>query len=232
MVHCFKSNQVALLYYIKRIMKTLVSIGFLFLMSLSMFAQDQTPNIQTEKKSRFRLIGDNRRTFVERQSASIFGLRLGYRLNDKFESGIGVYSSNLFGLLGNSVDKVYIDNSSAIPEAFSSEIGFHYASIFGEYAFYKNQRFLFTVNTQLGVGWVDIDFVEPDEQKDDLMEFKILIEHSVKVEIKTFDWLVISPGVGYRYLLFGEDQLQEAFNAPIFIIGASINFKRLFNKDK
>lgn len=56
---------------------------------------------------------------------------------------------------------------------------------------------------------------------------KTIVEHSFKAKVRTFSWLDLIGGVGYRYLLNGETQIKKAFNAPIYIIGASINFKQL-----
>lgn len=87
-----------------------------------------------------------------------------------------------------------------------------------------------TFNNQIGLGWVDIEFKDPNILKEDLRENKSLVEHSLKVDFQTFEWLRLNAGVGFRYLIEGEDQIKKAFNAPIYIAGFSIDFKFLYHK--
>lgn len=206
---------------------------FLGLLSFQLHAQElKVSEKDVEKKARFVFQGDSRQTIINRRSVGIWGVRLGALFDEKKEIGVGLYSSNLFGILGSSLKKDYEDNSVIPSEFFSSEIGFHYLSIYGEYTIIKNKRLIFTANTQVGGGWVDIEFVEPNEDKSDIREGKGIIEHSVKVDVQTLKWLRLSGGIGYRYLIAGEDQIKKAFNAPIYIVGFSIDFKQLFGKKK
>lgn len=193
---------------------------FLFFATAALFSQ--TSN---EIASQFQ--GDSRRTFVNRESVNIFGIRGGVAFNQKYELGIGVYSSNLFGVLGRTVDKNYLDKTADPAIQVPSEIGFHYFSIYGEYTILKNNRLELTTNNQIGLGWVDIDFIATTQGRESIQEGKSLLEHSIKADIKTFEWLRLIGGVGYRYLIGGEAQIKEAFNAPIYIIGFSIDFKLL-----
>ena len=205
---------------------------FIFCLSFSLQAQEGAPQAQEEEKekSKFRYQGDSRRTFVDNNSVGISGIRGGYQWAPRFEAGIGIYSSNLFGILGSSVSKDYEDTRTSTPSAiFPAEIGFHYGSIYGEYTIIENKRLIFTANSQVGLGWVDIEF-EENANKDRIREGKSLIEHSIKADVLTLKWLRLIGGVGYRYLTFGEQQLKDAFNAPIYIVGFSIDFKTLFKK--
>lgn len=196
--------------------------------SISLYAQEANiiENNETTKVSiLFEL--DSRRTIINRKSVGIYGARLGALINQKVEFGVGVYSSNLFGILGNSVNKNYTDNSLDPPAIFDSEIGFHYFSLFSEYRLINKERIVFTLNSQIGTGWVDISFVDVTPPKEDIRELKSLIEHSIKADIKTFSWLRLIGGVGYRYLIQGERQIKDAFNAPIYIIGFSVDLRLL-----
>lgn len=186
------------------------------------------------QKTRLRFAGDSRITFINKNSVSIYGIRLGLLFKDKIEVGLGVYSTNLLGLLGSSVSKEYIDDSRNPATSFNSEIGFHYFSIFGEYRLLNTNRLVLTFNTQLGLGSAVIEFTETNEDENTVRRTKILIEHSLKVDVKTFDWLRLAAGGGYRYLLDNDQQLKDAFNSPIVIIGFTIDYgllkRKLFNK--
>jgi len=203
-----------------------IIIIFLFFASL-ITAQESESN-----KPDFQFQIDSRQTFVSRKSATIFGIRGGVLIDNKYGLGLGIYSSNLFGILGRTVQKDYIDNSLEPPQTFSSEVGFHYFSFYGEYTILENTRWKFTANSQIGTGRVDISFNEPAEPKQSIRTGKNLIEHSIKADVKTFEWLRLKAGIGYRYLTGGETQVKQAFNAPIYIISFSIDFKKLFAKNK
>ncbi len=204
----------------------------LFLSTLISHAQEVPKDEKEEspKKSLFRFQGDSRQTIINRKSVGIYGVRLGVLFEGDKEVGLGVYSSNLFGILGNTVAKDYQHNSVVPPLILPASFGFHYFSIYGEYTIMRNRKLLLTTNSQLGHGWVDIDFTDTNIDKSRLRERKWLMEHSVKIDVETFEWLRIMGGMGYRYLIAGERQIKDTFNAPIYILGFSIDFKKLFKK--
>lgn len=217
-------------------MKRLSIILFLLLLFTTIQAQDSnTENTEEEeteekKESNIRFQGDSRRTFINRKVVNITGVRLGYAINEKYEAGIGLYSSNLLGFLGKEVKKDYVDNSLNPPESFPASIGFHYISLYGEYLLLDKGRLRLTANTQFGLGRVYISFDEVIGEKEEIRENKTLVEHSIKADVEIFKWLRIMGGAGYRYLLAGEPQIKDAFNAPILIIGFSVDLKKLFKK--
>ena len=216
-------------------MKSQVTIVFLFIMfSLSLFGQDSNGNeeIKSESKPSLRFQGDSRRTIINKKSVGITGIRLGVLFKEKTEVGLGIYSSNLFGILGSTLEKDYQDKSTTPPIIFPAEIDFQYFSIYGEYRLVNTNRLVLTANSQVGLGFVNIDFVEPTNEREDKREGKGLIEHSIKADVKTLRWLRLIGGVGYRYLIAGEQQLKDAFNAPIYIVGFSVDFKNIRRKDK
>ena len=209
----------------------LIIISFLLLSSSAMYSQalENTEPQETIEKRQLRFQGDSRRTIINNKSVGIFGVRLGVLFDEKKEIGLGVYSSNLFGILGSSVEKEYKDNGAVPIVMLPAEIGFHYVSVYGEYVMIRNTRLIFTANSQLGLGWVDIDF-DDLANRNSKREGKGMIEHSVKLDVKVSDWLRLMGGIGYRYLVAGEPQIKETFNAPIFITGFSIDIKKLFSK--
>lgn len=189
-------------------------------------------NAQTsESGSRIRIDLDARRTLVNKKSAAIDGIRLGYALSEKQEIGVGLYTSNLFGLLNRAVDKDYLNQDASPTDAIPSRISFDYLSVFAERGLYENNRWKLTGNLQLGAGRVLIDLSRPVDGEERIQELKNLVEYSLKADVLTFDWLRLIGGVGYRHLIGGEDQVRDAFNAPIFIVGFSLDFKKLFGKD-
>ena len=132
--------------------------------------------------------------------------------------------------MGSDVSKDYIDNSIPAANTFASEVGFHYFSVYGEYHLISSRRLLLSVNTQVGAGRVDDNFPELNLERDRVREIKSLVEHSIKADVLTLPWLRTIGGIGYRYLPSGEDQIKDAFNSPIYIVGFSIDYKRLFGK--
>jgi len=189
-----------------------------------------TNAIETDNTSGLRFNFDFRRTLVNKEVVGISGIRLGVPISNKVEVGLGVYSSNLFGILGTRVNKDYEDIRTDPVSIFPAEIGFSYFSAFGEYTLVHTDGLTLTTNTQYGLGWVDIDFTEPNVSKPSIRERKSLVEHSIKANVKVFEWLRVTGGVGYRYLIKAEPQVKRAFDAPIWITGVSIDFKKVFPK--
>ena len=201
-------------------------------MCLVCFSQEQpsTEIATTKSKSSLVFQGDSRRTIINKESVAIYGIRIGVLFHEKYEVGIGGYSSNLFGILGSTVDKNYQDNTTTPPSILASRIGFHYFSIYGEYTLLNKDRIILTTNNQIGLGWVDIDFTDPFVLRERKTQAKSLIEHSIKANVKVLEWLRLTGGLGYRYLIGGEDQIRKTFNAPIYNIGFSVDLKVLRTK--
>jgi len=215
-------------------LKDLPFVLIFLLLPFVNFAQDQETETETEittdEKWSFRLDFDSRRTFVQRNSVRIFGLRVGLHKN-KFGFGVGYYSSRSYGIFDRSISKNYTDNRLNPPQEFPAEFDFDYFSIFGDYILFKKNRWQVTANTQLGFGRVDINFLD-GTNSNNIKERKALVEHSIKVNYQLLRWLRIDTGVGYRYLIAGEEQIKNAFNAPIFIVGLTFNFREIFRKRK
>lgn len=182
---------------------------------------------QEEKNVRFSLQLDSRNTFVRKETVGIFGVRAGLIFNNKFEMGLGVYGTRLLDFLGKEVNKDYLDQSLNPAQLVPAKIGFEYASLYGEYLVLENQRWNLTVNSQYGMGRVNIRIQEANNTERLKRERKGLVEHSVKAKYQFNSWLQLIGGLGYRYLLSGEKQIKDAFNAPIYLVTAEIDFKQL-----
>lgn len=209
----------------KNLTLKLLVVVLLGVLSLPSFAQEKK-----EKNIGFRLQFDSRRTFVDREAVGIFGIRSGLQYKNKFELGVGFYGSRIFEFLGKEVEKDYKDKSFDPPEPIPSKVRFDYASVYGEYTVLNNSKWRLTANSQFGIGRVNIFLTDGSERR--IREGKTLLEHSFKARHHTRPWLDLIGGLGYRYLLVGERQIKDAFNAPIYIISADIDFKRLFKGKK
>lgn len=186
-----------------------------------------TAQEETESSVQFSIQLDSRNTFVRTEAVGIFGVRAGLVFNKKFELGLGAYGTRLLDFLGKEVEKDYLDESLSPAQLVPALIGFEYTSLYGEYLVIENDRWNITVNSQYGMGRVNIRIQEPNDMERLKRERKSLVEHSVKAKYQFNSWLQLIGGLGYRYLLSGEKQVKKAFNAPIYIISAEIDFKTL-----
>ncbi len=197
---------------------------FMVFNTLAMNAQDST----RVKNMNFVVQLDSRNTFVRDKAVGIFGIRGGFLYKKRYELGLGIYGTRLLDLLGREVEKDYLDNNRNPAQLRPALIGFEYASLYGEYVVMRNLRWHITVNSQYGMGRVNIRLTEPNGTESLKRERKSLVEHSVKAKHEVNTWLQLVGGFGYRYLLSGQDQVKKAFNAPIYIISAEIDFKNLW----
>jgi len=183
---------------------------------------------QEVKKAELRVQFDSRNTLVDKETVGIFGLRVGLPIKNKYEFGVGLYASRVFDFFGKEIEKDYLDNSTIPSQTLPAVIGFKYFSVYGEYTLVDNNRWNITANSQYGLGQVFIELTESNGSMRKKTEGKSLIEHSLKAKYQLNSWLQLIGGVGYRYLINGEEQIRDAFNAPIYIVSAEIDFKRLF----
>lgn len=182
---------------------------------------------QEEKNVSFSLQLDSRNTFIRSEAVGVFGIRGGLVFNKKYELGLGAYGTRLLDFLGKEVEKDYLDESVSPAQMVPARIGFEYISLYGEYLVIENHRWNLTVNSQYGMGRVNIRIIEPNDTERLKRERKSLVEHSVKAKYQFNSWLQFIGGLGYRYLLSGEKQIKKAFNAPIYLVTAEIDFKQL-----
>ena len=88
-----------------------ITLSILLSTLLAGQASTSTEEKGLKKKSTLRFQFDSRRTFVDKKSVGLIGVRLGKLFNEKTEVGFGIYSSNLFGILGSTADKSYQDKN-------------------------------------------------------------------------------------------------------------------------
>ena len=182
---------------------------------------------QEDKNISFSLQLDSRNTLIRNEAVGIFGIRGGLVFNKKYEIGLGVYGTRILDFLGKEVEKDYLDESLSPAQLVPARIGFEYISLYGEYLVLENDRWNLTVNSQYGMGRVNIRIIEPNDTERLKRERKSLVEHSVKAKYQLNSWLQLIGGLGYRYLLSGEKQIKKAFNSPIYLVTAEIDFKQL-----
>lgn len=180
---------------------------------------------QEVKKTELKVQFDSRNTLINKETVGIFGLRVGLPFKDKYEIGIGLYASRVLDFFGKEIEKDYLDNSITPSQTLPAVIGFKYFSIYGEYTLVDNKRWNITANSQYGLGQVFIELTESNGSLRKKTEGKSLIEHSLKAKYQLNSWLQLIGGLGYRYLISGEEQIKNAFNAPIYIISAEIDFR-------
>lgn len=75
----------------------LIFFVLIIVFSTSIVGQDTASKKEVESKEKLsiKFQGDSRRTFVNRKSVGIIGARIGLSINERYEFGLGVYSSNL-----------------------------------------------------------------------------------------------------------------------------------------
>lgn len=203
----------------------------LYLFCLMILQSGHLVSQEATDRAELRIQFDSRSTLVSKETVGIFGLRAGLLMKKKYEIGIGIYASRVFDFFGKEVEKDYLDTSISPSQVLPATIGFKYVSLYGEYTLVNNKRWVLTANSQYGMGRVQIELAENGLTRKKT-ERKSLIEHSLKAKYQFNSWLQLIGGVGYRYLLGGEKQVRDAFNAPIFIVSTEIDFRTLFKNIK
>ena len=178
----------------------------------------------------------SRRSFVSGERIKIRGVRLGVEFNRKYRVGAGYYSSNLFGLRGETV--VSFRDAGISPDPLEVDVGIRYGAIYGEYLFVRNKHWNISADLQLGIGKADKVFFREDGIfiKNTSLN-KHLIESTFEIRYLIVPWFGVSGGFGYRFLLNDDDPLvRDSFNSPIYVLklkwGISYVLKKIFRPNR
>lgn len=174
---------------------------------------------------------DSRISFVFNKNTKLSGIKIGIEGDGKHRAGFGFYS------LKNPVilkDKPLVIDSGSyfngtdsvrypIVDTFNLRTHYSYLSVFVEPIWISNKKWELTSPFQLGLGEAKIDYRNNSGVVKDLVKFPFLVtEVSVVGHYKFFPWVGLGAGIGYRAMITSNQDVKDAFNAPIYIIKLKI----------
>ncbi len=183
-------------------------------------------------KTKLILHFDSRRSVVLDRNSKITGIRAGLQFAGRWRSGLGTYflrpPIRITGVVNAGTEEA---------DTVTAEIKFSYLSVFAEYVWLQNRKWEFSVPLTFGVGSTRLQYVADQGKLTTLKRIPIsLVELSVNGHYKFFSWLGLGAGFGYRKTLTGRPIIEQAFDAPFYIIKIKIFlgpvYDAIFKKEK
>ena len=168
-------------------------------------------------KPKFLVKFDTRNSFISNQYAKIHGIKLGLSFNKTTNIGLGYHW----------IPKRSIDPD---PQNLNKiDLKFGYAIAFFEYNFYKSKRWSAEIPVQIGLGkaqYTDVDFGVTKASS-----WIIIYEPAMTIEYKFLRYFGLGGGVGFRLAIKTDQQINESFSAPEYILRVKIYFGDIYKEE-
>lgn len=164
---------------------------------------------------------DSRNSFITAKSVKIFGLKAGFKVDEKIELGLS------YNFLTSRIIKD-IPTQSPIEsiKGYPARLKYRYLAIYSEYTFYKKDNWEFSAPFQMGLGTSFYKY------RDDLGRRKIIdkgpalsMEPGAEATYYIMPWLSFGLGIGYRIMLVNNPNIDERLSAPFYAIKLNIQPK-------
>ena len=182
------------------------------------------PKYYGEKKWRFILGLDAKRSFYAGYPVKINGIRTGAEYLGVHRFGLGTYwmRDNL-EFTDINVDQPDANDTTIVKFKVS------YASLFYERVFFKTRKWELALPFYLGGGSVRGLYYDTTSHFKEFVE-KPFSSISAGVQCKYYIWSWLAPkvSIGYRLTFNAEKEIKQAFNAPYYAFGISISLGELY----
>ena len=191
---------------------------------LPSFAQDTT-EVSQKRKVKLLFAFDARRSFVLDKNTKFNGLKLGIRVGDDYQIGMGFYGMQEPLLHPLALDKKQFPNSLD-----TLRFNFNYTTFFYERIWYKTKRWELNTPLHFGIGSLQVDYLTDTipRAKTILKGAAFTTELSFTAQYKVLRWFAVGTGVGYRWFLVKDKRTKDALNAPVYIIQFKILLGELY----
>jgi hypothetical protein len=168
---------------------------------------------------------DSRNSFVASRRAEIAGVKLGLEFNKRFRAGIG------YSYLNEGIYNGITVGSRQDPRWISRKLVMRYFSVYADYVYFETKRWSFGVPVQLGIGTTFYREIFPRFNDFDYPSYPVILyEPCLSGEYRILDWFGFSANAGFRIVLYKNGNITERLTAPIYVVGASIYYSRLWRK--
>lgn len=181
-------------------------------------------------KVRFTFGLDARRSFLLDQNASIGGMKIGFEIDDADRFGWGFYNLRNAAVLPD-VPMLFTsaDSMSSYVDTVDVSFNFSYNTLYYERVIFKNRKWEFATPFHIGGGRINATALDTNGIAQTFLDVRVIpMELSITGEYKIFRWFAVGAGLGYRAILTNDVQVQEAYNAPIYIVRAKVMFGELY----
>ncbi|MCT4582735.1 MAG: hypothetical protein N4A35_15070 [Flavobacteriales bacterium] len=163
---------------------------------------------------------DSKFSFVSNQLVTMNGVKAGLNFKSKIKLGLG------YSWMKNNFT---FDNPNAIVNNENYDLRYSYVSVFGDYNFYKKNKWSYLLNTDLAI--VKLGYKNRQTKQFDYQSFGSVLEPSLIGEYNLIKYLVIGSGIGYRFVFRESNNITEKFSAPIVILRLKVDFVKIYKEE-
>lgn len=181
---------------------------------------------------------DTRSSFLLGQSVRIGGLRIGFEIDDADRFGWGFYNLRNAAVLEDVPILFYsADSTESWLDTTNVNFSFGYNTLFYERVLFKNRKWEVSAPFHIGLGSIQATATDTTGFSHRLFNATVMpLEMSVTGQYNILPWLGVGAGLGYRAIVTSDQQVREAYNAPIWIAKVKFSlgglYRSIFRKPK
>jgi hypothetical protein len=190
--------------------------------------KEEIPKKEKKDKLKFVFNFDNRNSFVIGHKVKFQGIKIGLG-NRKYRFGLGFYNTRKAVV---RIDDRVDDEAATDTTLFT----YGYSSLYYERILFQNKRWEFSAPVHLNFGDLKASYIDTLGNGVPFFSQKAnSLTLSLKAHFKIWRWLGVGTGVGYNFMLSGDNRVRRALNAPFYSYGIKVFIGELwrltFNKE-
>jgi hypothetical protein len=182
-------------------------------------------------KPKFIFKFDSRHSYVSHTPTKVFGFKTGLDFRKKIRIGIGYHE-----LEGPRYIDHVIDSMGVILDTVPAILHMNYISVFIEYVIFNEKKWEISLPFQWGFGSSKYEYTHGGEGYNLLRRPISVFEPTIEGHYKIIPFVGIGAGIGYRFMLLNNKEIEEKFNSPIYILKIKVFlgdiYKAIFKKPK
>ena len=164
---------------------------------------------------------DSYYSFIGNEQADVQGFKAGIELNQKWRFGVGynkIKSDIIEWKLLPEEEKSY-SNTNIV----KSQLYLNYYPVLAEYVIYNKDPWQVSVPFTIGYGNSYFSYYDKNNNSRKIFNHSIIItELGVTGQVKVFKWIGLGAGIGYRYLLMNNPEIETKVSSPVYSIRIKI----------
>jgi hypothetical protein len=109
-----------------------------------------------------------------------------------------------------------------------SRLRYSYFMVYGEYVFYKNKRWTFSVPLRFGFGHTQYHYQYNELSGVTDRHFMFVYNPSISFDYTIFRWLGFNTEFGYKFTLSGHRSIRQNFNSPVYNLGFFLYYSEIY----
>ena len=165
---------------------------------------------------------DSYYSFIGYERADVFGFKGGVEVNQKWRFGAGynkIKSDIVEWKLLPQEERPYSPTGNIV----KSQLYLNYYPLLAEYVFYNKDPWQVSLPFTIGYGNSYFSYYDKDNNQRKIFNRSIAVtEFGVTGQIKVFTWMGVGAGVGYRYLLLKNPEIETQVSSLVYSVRIKI----------